>query len=239
MGPVSPIRRVAFGRACQSISNGQNRPRKKRPFVASPYARFNLFRNPFGELTREERAELAVVEVEPWLGLLRCRSTAIQFIGPCGHGKTTHLLAILKGMPESTYVYLPPDGPQPAIPCDRPLLIDEAQRLTFRQRRRVFRKGGPLVLGTHEDLANPLQSFGFDVLTVHVAADQSVDKLTSILTQRIEASRLSSAPVPRIPRQLVLNLYRQCGSNVRLIEQILYDQFQHAAEKGLPWPPAT
>lgn len=239
MGPARHMSTIGLGRACQSISNGQNRPRKKRLFVASPYAQFNLFRNPFGELTREERGELAVVDVETWVELLNCRTMALQFIGPCGHGKTTHLLAILKAMPDSRYVYLPPDGCQPQIPQERPLLIDEAQRLTFLQRRRVFRQGGPLVLGTHEDLTNPLQSFGFKVLTVQVAADQSIDKLMSILTMRIEASRLSSEPVPRIPPQLVLNLHRQCGSNVRQIEQILYDQFQDAAEKGLPWPPVT
>ena len=36
-----------------------------------PWARFNLHRNPFGELSSEERSELAVVEVDDWLEMLR------------------------------------------------------------------------------------------------------------------------------------------------------------------------
>ena len=35
-----------------------------------PWARFNLHRNPFGELTPDERAELAVVEVDYLIEML-------------------------------------------------------------------------------------------------------------------------------------------------------------------------
>lgn len=207
--------------------------------MPSPYAKFNLFRNPFGELTREERAELAVVEVQSWLELLSSPATAIQFMGPCGHGKTTHLLAIQRALPRSVYVYLPPDGPQPPIPAQRPLLIDEAQRLSFRQRRRVFSQGGAFVLGTHDDLTKHLQRHGLEVVTVDVAADHSPERLMHVLNRRIEASRLTATAVPRIHPQHALNLHRQWGANIRQIEQHLYDQFQDAAEKGLSWPPAN
>src|SRR5262249_43157873 len=101
----------------------------------SPYRRWNLRRNPFGELTREERAELALVDVEQHLAELRQGRTALQFLGPCGHGKTTHLLALQRELDEAVYIYLPEDGPQPPIPAIRPLLLDEAQRLSSWQRR--------------------------------------------------------------------------------------------------------
>jgi len=54
-----------------------------------PWARFNLHRNPFGELTPDERAELAVVNVDYLVEMLGDPRQAVQFIGECGRGKTT------------------------------------------------------------------------------------------------------------------------------------------------------
>ena len=36
-----------------------------------PWARFNLHRNPFGELTPDERSELAVVQVDYLIEMIR------------------------------------------------------------------------------------------------------------------------------------------------------------------------
>jgi hypothetical protein len=47
----------------------------------SPFHRYHLFRNPFGELTREERADLAVADIGPWLAHLANRSSVVQFVG--------------------------------------------------------------------------------------------------------------------------------------------------------------
>jgi hypothetical protein len=206
----------------------------------SPYARFNLRRNPFGELTRQERAELAVVDMAPWLELLGQPDAAIQFLGPRGNGKTTHLLALERSLPSATYVYLPEDEPLPPIPDQRPLLIDEAQRLTASQRRRAFRVGGPLALGTHDDLNADLRRYGFTrVITVDVARTHSPHHLADLLNRRIEASRLGNASVPRVDLTHAVTLLRNWGTNIRQIEQHLYDQFQDAVHKGLPWPPAN
>ena len=212
---------------------------RRRSLLESPYARFNLRRNPFGELTREERAELAVVDVQRWLGDLHDPAVALQFIGDKGEGKTTHLLALERCLTGAGYVYLPEDGPQPRIPERRPLLIDEVQRLSRRQRRRVFRRGGPLILGTHEDFASELCQAGLRVSTIDVAAHQTPERLAQILNARIEASRISSAPVPRIEIPYVRRLQRQFGDVIRDMEQTLYHEFQAAVQKGLPWPPAA
>lgn len=206
---------------------------------SSPYAAFNLRRNPFGELTREQRAELAVVKAQRWLEAIRHPTTALQFLGPGGNGKTTHLLAIERLLPKAAYVYLPEAGPTPPIPDQRPLLIDEAQRLRPNQRRRIFRRGGPLVLGTHEDLSKQLDRYGLQVIHINVAAEQSPERLMQILNLRIEASRITRAAVPHIDRPFAVRLQRQWGSDIRKIEHYLYDQFQDAVQKGLPWPPAS
>lgn len=195
---------------------------------ASPYARLNLRRNPFGEWTREERADVAVVDVQPWLEALRHPRAVVQFIGPCGHGKTTHLLALQRQLPGASYVYLPEDAPRPPVPGQRPLLIDEAQRLGYWQRRRVFRRGGSLALGTHDDLTRPLRRFQLNVITVDVAADRSPERLLRILNRRIDASRLTNAGVPYLGLEQVLALQRHFGSDIRRIEYHLYEQFQHA-----------
>jgi hypothetical protein len=205
---------------------------------SSPYARYNLLRNPFGELTRDERAELAVVDTQHWLAEMATPSTALQFIGPQGHGKTTHLLAIQRKLPHAAYVYLPEDSPLPPILDNRPLLIDEAQRLPRRQRRTVFRAGGPLVLGTHDDLTNELQDSGLRVVTVCVARNLSPEQLMRMLNKRIEASRITAASVPRIERPQAQALLGKRGTSIREIEQELYDQFQYAVQRGMPWPPA-
>ena len=142
----------------------------------SPYARLQLFRNPFGELTRVERADLAIVDVDESLEWLQDTRSAPQIIGPCGHGKTTHLLAIerrmlercmiMPWMAERAYVYCPEDGQQPTLPSARPLLVDEAQRLGWRRRGALLRGGGPLVVSTHVDLSRKLIRAGFRLRTL-------------------------------------------------------------------------
>lgn len=205
--------------------------------MAAPFAKLNLVRNPFGELTWAERCELAVVDVQPWVDVLREPQGVVQFIGPCGHGKTTHLLALARKLPGARYVYLPPEGRHPPLPRRRPLLIDEAQRLSLWQRWRVLTHGGPLALGTHADLAAHFKRRGWRVVTVRVATDCSADLLVEILNRRIEASRLEAGPVPRIKLLQAIELRRQFGGNIRQIEHHLYLQFQQQAMGEMSWQP--
>lgn len=205
----------------------------------SPYARLNLRRNPFGELTRQERAELAVVDVNRWLGELSQGRTALQFLGPCGHGKTTHLLALGRVLPEAVYVYLPEAGPLPDIPATRPLLLDEAQRLHRRQRLRVFREPGPLIVASHEDHTQELARAGYRVATARVAQAASVQPLLQLLNRRIEASRAGPGPLPWIEPSRAADLHHRFGADIRQIERVLYDEFQRQFQESDPWPSAT
>jgi hypothetical protein len=49
--------------------------------LTNPFHALNLWRNPFGELTRSQRAELALVDVDPWRMALEDSRTVLQFIG--------------------------------------------------------------------------------------------------------------------------------------------------------------
>jgi len=99
-----------------------------------PFAHLNLRRNPFGEFSAEDWTRLADVDLEEFDGLLAEAGSVVQFVGEKGYGKTTHLLAIGARFPGSGYVHIP-EGERAEVPGGNPLLIDEAQRLTWRQRR--------------------------------------------------------------------------------------------------------
>jgi hypothetical protein len=220
----------------------------------SPYHYLNLWRNPFGEMTREERTDLAIVDLEDWVSFLTNDRSVLQFIGPCGHGKTTHLLAIervliqmgqasliakspFQTMPK--FIYFPEDGPKPMVDAHRPMIIDEAQRMSWRQARSVFRRGGPLVLSTHVDLAKQMIRAGLNVRTVDVTAAASASHLARILNRRIHASRLSDEAFPIITETDAVRLQHQFGGDIRAIEHYLYAQFQRCASEQTAWPPAT
>lgn len=205
----------------------------------SPYSFLNLWRNPFGELTREERGELAVVELGGWIKFLDDKRSVLQFIGPCGHGKTTHLQAIERVLPGADYVYFPEDGPMPSVGDHRPMIIDEAQRMSWWQARLVFKRGGPLVLSTHVDLSKKILRAGLNVQTVNVTAPASASQLARILNRRIHASRLSDDVIPCITEADAVRLQHRFGGDIRAIEQYLYAQFQRCASEQTTWPPAT
>ncbi|MGN6135771.1 MAG: hypothetical protein ACTHOU_14885 [Aureliella sp.] len=212
----------------------------------SPFASLRLYRNPFGELTRAERAELAQIDLGDCLSRLTHERSVLQIIGPCGHGKTTHLLAIERALPQSAYVYFPEDGFQPPLPKTRPLLVDEAQRLGWRRRRELLAGPGPLVISTHVDLERKLRRAGFEVWTLDLARPKSPSQILKILNARIAASGVQTETGKAAPPESlflkieqVVALQQRFGSNIRLIEHHLYEAFQRTAGKGEPWLPAS
>lgn len=208
--------------------------------LQSPYAVHNLYRNPFGELTWTERAELAVVdELDEWLQLLASPRSALQFVGDCGFGKSTRLAAIQHRLPGVEYVYYPEMGPRPPLPSRRPVLVDEANRMGYLQHLRLLRGGGPIVIGSHVDYSRRLRRAGFQVTTVHIGQSLTPGLAAKILNRRIEASRVDAGlPVPRVDEAYAERLLQQGGSNLRRIEHFLYQQFQLSISEQSPWPPA-
>ena len=191
-----------------------------------PFAHLNLRCNPFGELEPSLRAELAVVEVAPWVRRLKRPGYAVQFVGDRGRGKTTHLLAIGRHFPDAVYVHVG-EGERPRIPRGHPLLIDEIQRLPPRRRRRVFRRRVSLAIGSHQDVRAELVAAGFDVETVDVGGLVDARRLREILSRRIEAARRRPGPIPQITSPTAHALIDRFGDDLRAIEWHLYDLFQN------------
>lgn len=200
-----------------------------RRSIPQPFAQFNLTRNPFGEFTREQRGELSMLgeDVREALGL--GHHQAVQLIGRCGRGKTSHLLGLAARLPESYYVYMPEDGPCPTIATGRPLIIDEAQRLPRRVRRDVFSTGLPLILATHRNLTISLRLFGYQVKTIRVGRKITPAHVRELMNRRIDYCRTSEDAVPLLDLRDAERLVRRFGSNVRAIENYLYDQVQEQA----------
>lgn len=188
----------------------------------------NLFRNPFGELTRAERADLAVVDLDAIAKQIKpARRNCYQWIGECGRGKTTRLLALQKHFSDAVYVYLPEDQPCPAIPVASLLLIDEAQRLPRGVRKTIFATGVPLILATHRDLSRPLRRHGYDVVTERIGLVLTPSKLATMLNRRIRASaRVPRQTVPIIDEAITSELIRRFGTDIRAIESYLYQTVQ-------------
>lgn len=207
-------------------------PARVTPPAWLPYGHLHLWRNPFGELPWEDRIAAAEVDVTRWLPVLSRPKTAVQFMGDCGRGKTTHLLALLKYAPQAAYVYLPEAQPHPPIPTTSPLFVDEAQRLGWRIRRRVWQRGQPLILGTHLDLTRSLQRFGYDVETVTVSQQVSEEQLGRIFRQRIEMAALGTGPVPDISSARIHSLMDAHGTNIRAMLETLYDVFETLKGSG-------
>lgn len=200
-----------------------------------PFSRWNLRYNPFGELTPSERAAVAVFDARPIAQQLAQGQAAVQFIGPCGRGKTTRLLAVQRhlAIPDSAIIYLPPLSW--AVPrwwqktlqvAGAPIVIDEAQRMPPPVRRAIFRRRVPLLLGTHRDLAGPLRRAGYHVFTYVVGPQNDARHVAAVANARLSAARLTTAEVPQLSIEDAQCLVARFGDDLREIESFLYHQVQ-------------
>ena len=191
-----------------------------------PFSHLNLRRNPFGELTAEERTALAIVEIRPALQHLTQPRAAVQFVGEKGYGKTTHLLVLATQFAHGAYIHIP-EGQRVTVPSTGdPLLIDEAQRLTRIQRWLIFRSRRRLILGTHEDFEQPLRRASRPVLTI--AADRFTNEVRvhTLLNARVQSARRTEGPIPSVTLRTASRLFTQFGSDIRSIEHSMYQTFQ-------------
>ncbi len=203
--------------------------RRVRPGL--PYAHLNLRCNPFGELDFEQRAELAVVELGPLAARLRRPGQAVQFLGDRGRGKTTHLLALQRLLPEAAYRHFADGAPPLVLPEAPILLLDETQRMPLRMRRRVFRPPVSLALGSHTDHAPALRKAGYAVETWQVACHDAA-QLARIFARRIAWARRGPGPLPNVPDRSVARLQAQYGDALRAMEHHLYEALQRMEDVG-------
>jgi len=191
-----------------------------------PYAGLNLRCNPFGELSVDDWTALAVVDVDSIVALLGNPEAAVQFVGEKGYGKTTHLLSLRGRLPNSGYVHIP-EGQKAELPTGNPVMVDEAQRLTFWQRRRLFPSSVALVLGTHRDFHAELRRAGRYVKTIAVERGTTPERLRKLVDARIQWARRDDDDVPVVTEATITSLLHKYGPNIRGALHELYSLFQN------------
>lgn len=192
------------------------------------FAHLNLTRNPFGEPAPEERADLAVVDVSEYARALSTPGTFVQFTGKRGRGKSTHLHALADRCTDAVFLRVhqsPPESRDIELPSAAIVLVDDAQFLRDRQRRRLFSVASSVAAATHESLVPHARRAGFDIIEVDVHGLERT-RLHSIAQRRIEWARRGPGPVPEIGEDALDALIQRCGDDMRSIEDVLYSVFQ-------------
>ena len=196
-----------------------------RPALTPPFAHLNLRRNPFGELTRTEQAQLAVTDIEAFVPQLKQRRFVLQVMGEQGRGKTTHLLALRRHFPDAPYVYLAEDEPPPPVPPAPLLFLDETQRFSRAQRRALFKRNASFVMATHEDHSGEFEAAGLKHHHIYLKG-LSQERLAEILARRLEAARRGAGAIPHFEPDTVTELLARFGDDVRAVDAYLYEVFQ-------------
>lgn len=195
------------------------------------FSHLNLRRNPFGEVPADERGKLAVVDVERFAARLAEPGFAVQFVGECGRGKSTHLRALREHFPQAPFVRVAERPRGFRMPKAPVVFVDEAQFLSRRQRRRAFRDDASYAVGSHEDLGRVFERAGLGWETVAVGGADTA-RVARIVERRIEWARRGPGPVPRLAEAAVEALVARHGDDVRAIEDHLYEVFQQLEEVG-------
>ena len=197
-----------------------------------PFQKLNLRWNPFGSLEPGEVPIVPLVSIESLKDRLSDPRFAVQFVGECGRGKTTHIQALLAQFPEVPYLHLREGERPPRIPLGSVVCVDESQRLSRWARWRLFRRRAGLILGTHLDHTEELERAGRTVQTVRVEG-LSLERLEQIVAARIRAARRRPGPVPEVETKTIRDLIDRHGDDLRTIEGELYEVFQAMEESDV------
>ena len=147
---------------------GMLQTKQKRPTPGLAFEHLNLRFNPFGELPRCERRELAVVDLDTLPQSLAQSRVAVQFLGDHGRGKSTHLIALHARFPDAPYTKVEIEE-SPMIKSALLQFVDSFDLLSERQRKRVLRCSGSVAFTTHRDLTSLLDRHGFTVITREIS----------------------------------------------------------------------
>lgn len=207
-----------------------------------PFARLNLRWNPFGEVPERDRGRLAVVDrdLSRVVTRLAAPGFAVELLGDCGRGKSSHLYAIRDALRERfgalpvTYVDI---GARPDTPRAPVVLVDESQHLSPWARRRLFARRASFVLATHESHAGELRRAGVHCETWRVGGPDAA-RLRAMVDRRVAWARLAPGPLPEVPDALLASLTRAHGDDLRAIGDALYDWFQRRKEDPA-WPSSS
>ncbi|VAW67624.1 hypothetical protein MNBD_GAMMA08-3034 [hydrothermal vent metagenome] len=189
-----------------------------------PFIHLNLRFNPFGELTLEQRKEVAIVDTHSLKKSLNKKSVAIQLLADHGRGKTTYLFSLHKEYSSAPYIKIQVGDKPRFSPCAI-RFVDSVENMTKKSRIDLYKKSDSLAFTTHADLSKELIKHGFTVITKKIStADEST--LMKIFSRRIRYAQRSEGEVPRINLQAIKKLQRIYKDDVRAMESHLYEKIQ-------------
>ena len=200
-----------------------------------PYQQINLRVNPFGSLDPEDLARVAAVDVETVVEVLGgtgpaegapARRIAYQLLGPPGCGKSTTLEVLRQRFPGAPLLAWSSETGWPAVPVGKDLLlVDDAQMMTGRVRRRVVR-WRRLVIASQRDMGRALEGEGYETHSIWLPDAMSDERLREIVDRRLEWARRGSGAIPRIETMRLRELLVRYGPDLRAIVDDLYTMIQ-------------
>jgi hypothetical protein len=189
-----------------------------------PFYDLGLKCNPFRALSDEEWVEVAVVPRQVQ-GVLESGFENLQILGEKGYGKTTMLLLLARERRYESqlvaYERIPEDGRvfKTELSGFDWFVLDEAQRLSKRERKRFMRESVDcgLIIGNHEDFGDLFGSAGRGLTTVSLAGTDR-DHLAAVLNRRLAYFALEERMPEPIGEEMVDFLWGRFGRNIRAVE---------------------
>lgn len=203
-----------------------------------PFHAIGLRANPFRALTDDEWASLARLP-QTVARAFDAGHEHLQLLAPLGHGKTSALLAFqarcrAAGTP-AAYEYVPEGAGQFHNPLAglKVFLLDEAQRLSRRERSRLLAAGRHtrLVLASHHDLTPHFARAGLPLCSLQLLP-LDLPAFEALIQQRLAFFGLPGGPRHHLAPAALQALHAACAGNLRLAEQWLYEVFQRLPPPG-------
>lgn len=202
-----------------------------------PHAALGYRCNPFRTLTDEEWE--AIFVPPPGLeALLEQDGAHLQILGEAGRGKSTALRGLAVRFRDAglrpAYEYLP-DGLRTFRADAQELdvfLLDEVQRLTFWQRRRllaVAMRGVRLILGSHEDLTPLFKRRRLALRTLSLD-EGAREHAREVVRRRLAFFMLAGVPRAELTDEAFAWLWHRYGTDYRSVETLLYHLFEKLTE---------
>jgi chromosomal replication initiation ATPase DnaA len=211
---------------------------QKRPFF---FHSLGFRCNPFKTLTDEEWVMIAILPSEVRKVLAR-GFIYLQLLGDQGCGKTTTLLKLADQARQRgknvAYEWLAPGEHrfQTQLEGLDLFLLDEAQRLSWWQRRRLLRqiaKQGDkfkLIFSSHEDLTGCFKRYNYPLTSIRLDANITLKDWQAILARRLSYFALPGASHITFTAEAVDYLAEEFGHDLREAELFLYDLWQMQQE---------
>ncbi|HID52277.1 MAG TPA: hypothetical protein EYP41_09585 [Anaerolineae bacterium] len=211
--------------------------KQKRPYFS--HHRLGYRKNPFGALTEEEWTAVSFLPDEAAAALAE-GGTHIQLLGRDGCGKTSTLLQMAARLEESgqtaVYEYIPEGQNWFGKGNGRfdVFILDEAQRLNWRQRRRWLKLGQAhrLIFSSHADLTPYFKRRGWPLWSFDVATAVTPATYAAWIDRRLTYFAIPQTPAVTLAPDASQFLYDTFGPNMREAEYFMYEVWQGLTEVG-------